>query len=205
MQARVSEDPLVTEPRRRIASSLRAPLGEALAKHAPKLRRAPGTPASVLVLLVDRGGEAHLWLTVRPAGMRRHGGQVALPGGKRDDGDATPLDAALRETEEELGFPSDRVEVQGRLDDVITTTGYVVSPFVGWLSENLAPRPNPHEIERALLAPLAPFVFERPRPQFLRGSGITRIAPSWIVEGEIVWGATARVLGMLAEIVRGVL
>jgi 8-oxo-dGTP pyrophosphatase MutT (NUDIX family) len=195
----------VSDLPRRIPATVRAPLGEALRVYAPKLRRAPGTPASVLALLVDRGGEAHLWLTVRPSGMRRHGGQVALPGGKRDDGDASPLDAALRETEEELGFPSARIEVLGRLDDVITTTGYVVSPFVGWLAEDLPPHPNPHEIERAILAPLAPFVFERPRPQFFRGSGITRIAPSWVVDGEIVWGATARILGRLAEIVRGVI
>jgi hypothetical protein len=88
---------------------------------------------------------------------------------------------------------------------VVTTTGYVVSPFVGWLEGDLQPRPNPHEIERTFLAPLAPFVFERPRAQLLRGRGITRIAPSWVVDGELVWGATARILGRLAEVVRSVL
>lgn len=197
--------------RRKISASIRAPLAEAFGRHSPRRRNERGTPASVLALLVDRGGEAHVWLTVRSAGMRKHGGQVALPGGKRDEGDATPLDAALRETEEELGFPASRVAVHGRLDDEVTTTGYVVSPFVGWLDADLQPRPNPHEIERTFLAPLAPFVFERPRAQLLRGRGVTRLArltreaPSWVVDGELVWGATARILGRLAEVVRSVL
>ncbi len=209
MNARPNPDepalPNAPDAEKRIPSSIRPRLAAALARHAPRKRRALGTPASVLALLVDRDGEAHVWLTVRPAGMRKHGGQVALPGGKRDESDATPLDAALRETEEELGFPSARIEVHGHLDDVVTTTGYVVSPFVGWLDGDAPPRPNPHEIERTILAPLAPFVFERPRAQLLRGRGITRIAPSWVVEGELVWGATARILGRLAEVVRTVL
>jgi 8-oxo-dGTP pyrophosphatase MutT (NUDIX family) len=204
MYARFDDVP-VSDPSKRIPATIRARLGEALAARTVKTLRAPGTPASVLALLVDHGGDAHLWLCVRPSGMRRHGGQVALPGGKRDDADPSALDAALRETEEELGFPRARISVQGRLDDVITTTGFVVSPFVGWLDGDLAPNPNPLEIHRAFLAPLAPFVFERPRPQFFRGSGITRIAPSWLVEGEIVWGATARILGRLADVVRTIL
>ena len=191
---------------KRVPSTLREPLRAAILSR--KVRRYDderATPASVLLALVDRGGEAHLWLTRRPENMTRHRGQVAFPGGKRDPIDASALDTALRETEEEIGFARTKVEVLGGLDDLVTTTGYLISPFVGWLREDLPAQPNPGEIARAFCVPLASFVFTEPRPRPFRGAGMTRIAPSYDVDGELVWGATAKIIMDFVAIVRSVL
>src|SRR5438309_595177 len=124
--------------RPKVPVTLREPLREALVRReVRKIDHERATPASVLLPLVDRAGEAHIWLTRRPETMNRHRGQVALPGGKRDASDASALDTALRETEEEIGFARSHVEILGGLDDLVTTTGYLISPFVGWLREDL--------------------------------------------------------------------
>lgn len=162
-------------------------------------------PASVLIPLVERGGETHVWLIRRTETMSSHRGQVAFPGGKRDPEDRDSMVTAVREVHEELGFAPESIDILGRLDDVPTTTGFVITPYVGWLAHDVAPQPNPAEIARAFCVPLASFVFERPRPQFFRGKGLTRIVPSWHVDGEIVWGATGRIMGTLAAIVRDVM
>jgi 8-oxo-dGTP pyrophosphatase MutT (NUDIX family) len=191
---------------RSVAASIREPLREALLERQERtIHPAHATPASVLIPLVDRDGEAYVWLIRRTQAMRRHSGQVAFPGGKRDHTDESALAAALRETEEELGFPRDRVEVHGRLDDLETITGFIVSPFVGWLREDLPARPSAVEIARAFCVPLAAFVHAEPRARPFRGRGMTRIAPSYEVDGELVWGATARIMMNLVAVVREVL
>ena len=189
----------------RVPSTIRDPLRASLtAREVRRIDDDPGAPASVIIPLVDRGGVAHVWLTRRPETMKRHKGQVAFPGGKRDPGESS-LDAALREIDEELGFPTSMVEILGGLDDLSTTTGFVISPFVGWLKEDVQARPNPDEIARAFCVPLGAFTSTEPRPHFWRGKGLTRIAPSYDVDGEIVWGATARIMMDLVKMVREVM
>lgn len=194
---------------KRVPASVREPLRRALEERPRRELKAKdrgtATPASVLVPLVERGGEAYVWLTRRPESMKRHRGQVAFPGGKRDPSDSSALDTALREAEEEVGFAPSLVDVFGPLDEMVTGTGYHIAPFVGWLREDTPARPNPHEIARAFCVPLASFVFTEPRPHFFRGSGITRIAPSYDVDGELVWGATAKIMMDFVAVVRQVL
>jgi 8-oxo-dGTP pyrophosphatase MutT (NUDIX family) len=162
-------------------------------------------PASVLIPLVEREGEVFVWLIRRPETMSTHGGQVAFPGGKRDPEDRNSMVTALRETHEELGFTPDLIEVHGRLDDVHTVTNFVITPWVGWLKSDVPPVPSEQEIARAFLAPLSAFVWEKPRPQLFRGKGLTRIVPSWHHDGEIVWGATAKIMLTFTEVVRDVM
>lgn len=132
----------------------------------PSHRIAPGTarPAAVLLPLFEQEGEAHVWLVRRPATMRSHAGQVALPGGKIDTADATLLDTALREAHEEVGIPRERVDVLGPLDEMHTITGFVISPFVGWLAPGTELRPSTTEVARAFAAPLR--VFLEPQTAF---------------------------------------
>lgn len=190
----------------RVPSTVREPLRQMLLER--QEARSPfsrAKPASVLVPLVARDGEAWVWLIKRSEAMTAHRGQVAFPGGKPDPDDPSPLHTALRETHEELGFPTDAIEIDGRLDDVPTTTGFVITPFVGWLRDDLVPTPNEHEIARVFCVPLAAFVGREPRPQLFRGKGLTRIVPSWPIpgeDGEYVWGATGRILKQLVGIVR---
>ena len=90
-------------------------------------------PAAVLVPLVPREGGLHMLLTQRQPHLRRHGGQVAFPGGRMDETDSGPIAAALRETEEETGILPGFVEPLGFLDTYLTSTNYRVMPVVGLL------------------------------------------------------------------------
>lgn len=190
--------------KRPIPTTIREPLRHVLLER--QQRRVPfsmALPASVLIPLVDRGGEVFVWLIKRTETMSSHRGQIAFPGGKRDPEDRSSMITAVRETHEELGFAPEHLEVHGRLDDVPTTTGFVITPWIAWLREDLAPVPSEAEIARAFAVPLSSFVWER--PQFFRGKGLTRIVPSWLVDGEVVWGATGRIMGTFVELVRDVM
>jgi 8-oxo-dGTP pyrophosphatase MutT (NUDIX family) len=177
-------------------------LGRVLSEREPRRLRLPGvSPAAVLVALFEGDGEVRVWLLRRPAGLRTHAGQVALPGGRRDPSDATLVDTALREAEEEIGLPPSAVQVLGQADEYITVTRYSVTPVVGWLRAPFVPRPNPSEAARVFSAPFATF-----RDEGLVGAipfeSVKRLVRSYQVDGEVVWGATAAILGNLARLVR---
>lgn len=107
---------------------------------------AAGAPAAVAVVLApgDDGALTFL-LTRRAAGLRRHGGQWALPGGRMDEGeDATA--AALRELQEELGLALGTGSVLGWLDDYETRSGFVITPVVLWCDERPELVPDPREV-----------------------------------------------------------
>lgn len=148
--------------------------------------------AGVLLPLFDREGEAHVWLARRPASMRSHAGQVAFPGGKKDPTDDSLLTTALREAEEELGIAPRYVDVLGALDDLLTITGFTVSPWVGWLEPGAVITPNASEVARAFAVPLR--VFLDPPSGVLPWRG-------WTVDGELVWGATAAIVRGLMAVV----
>ncbi len=175
-------------------ATLREPLRRVLGAR-PIQRIPPGDarPASVLVPLFERDGEAHVWLVRRPRTMRRHAGQVAFPGGKADAADGSPLVTALREAHEELGIPGDAVDVLGPLDEMNTRTGFAISPFVGWLAAGVPIVPNAGEVDRAFAAPVRAFL-EPP-------AGVPPFH-GWTIDGELVWGATAHIVRGLVDIVR---
>jgi 8-oxo-dGTP pyrophosphatase MutT (NUDIX family) len=106
-------------------------------------RQADGRPLDGRMIGVA-GGAAFL-LCRRPSNMRRHAGQWALPGGRIDDGE-TPLDAALRELEEELGLRLAADSVVGWLDDYATRSGFVITPVVLWYGADPALEPDPDEV-----------------------------------------------------------
>lgn len=111
--------------------------------------------AAVALAIARHGAEAVIILTRRPGNMREHGGQWALPGGRIDRGE-TPVQAALRELQEEVNLVLSGREVLGVLDDYVTRSGYAITPVVVWADipwQHL--EPNPDEVE--LIAPF-PFV-----------------------------------------------
>jgi 8-oxo-dGTP pyrophosphatase MutT (NUDIX family) len=133
-------------------------LRETLADHLARFdrRSAPlgdRRPAAVAVVVVpDREGRAAVLLTRRASGLRRHGGQWALPGGRLDP-EETPEDGALRELEEEIGLALPPAMVLGRLDDYPTRSGFVITPVILWGSD--APlRADPGEVAGIYLVPV---------------------------------------------------
>src|SRR5512144_1158781 len=119
---------------------------------------APGmVPAGVLVPLFLDKGEMQVLFTQRTFTVKDHRGQISFPGGVRHDGDVDLLATALREAQEEIGLDPKVVEVLGPLPPVDTITGYCINPFVGVIPHPYDFQPNPLEVKRLLLLPLAGF------------------------------------------------
>jgi 8-oxo-dGTP pyrophosphatase MutT (NUDIX family) len=158
-------------------------------------------PASVLLpFYASEKGAPELWLVRRAVGMRVHGGQVALPGGKRELQDPDLLSTALREAHEEIGLLPSDVEVLGVLDDCVTITGFAVTPYVGWIAKPFHPQPLATEVARVFAVPLLAFE-QPPRAVSVVWGDSKRIVLSYEAEGEIVWGATASILRGFVELI----
>lgn len=154
--------------------------------------------AAVLLLLYPVNGEAHLALTVRATHLPHHGGQVSLPGGAVEKGERIE-DAALRETAEELGIETSVVTLVGRLTPLhIPVSGFVLHPVVATAQARPDFVPDANEVARvidarvaALCDPLAV------RLRLRRHEGRDYEVPYFLVDGEVLWGATAMVLSEL--------
>jgi 8-oxo-dGTP pyrophosphatase MutT (NUDIX family)/RimJ/RimL family protein N-acetyltransferase len=152
--------------------------------------------AAVLIPLFEEDGEVRVVLTRRSSSLRSHRGEVSFPGG-RLDADETPLQAALREAEEEVGIDPTTPEVLGRLAPLATmSSSSSITPFVAVLPERPVLRPNPGEVELAfdvaLSDLLADGVFREERWDFPFGAD----RPVYFFElpADLIWGATARIL-----------
>ena len=160
-----------------------------------------GTPAAVLVPVLDRP-EPALLFTVRSQEVRDHKGEISFPGGVRHPEDRDLLGTALRETEEELGIVPDLVEVLGALPPTNTVvTGYVIVPFVGVLTGRPALVPSPVEISEVLELPVAALSAAE-REEGIEREGELRTWFAYEVDGHTVWGATGRIVHGFLEVLR---
>ncbi len=154
--------------------------------------------AAVLVPLYVAAGQLWLLLTRRTDSLTQHGGQVAFPGGVREEGDENEVATALREANEELGLSPSRVVVLGQLDDVWTPSGFLISPVVGAVPYPLTVRPASGEVEAIVQVPFSylanPEVVEE---QELEIAGERVISPIYHYRSHRIWGATARILADL--------
>lgn len=159
------------------------------------------TPAAVLVPIIDHPGALHVLLTKRNHGLRNHGGQISFPGGRIDAADPHPIDAALREAEEEVGLPRGHVEIAGTLAPYRTGTGFSITPVVGLVRPGWPLRLNHAEVAAAFEVPLA-FLIDPANRQ--RHSGIwkgqRRHYYAMPYQEHYIWGATAAMLVNLADI-----
>lgn len=151
--------------------------------------------AAVLVPIIDRG-EPYLVFAKRTDRVGHHKGQMAFPGGTIAARDASDLDAALRECEEEVGLARDVVDMLGVLDDSETVaTQFVITPFVGLVREPVAWRPDGGEIEKVVEVPYAALADARNfRVEHWERDGVTRPIYFFDWQGDTIWGATARIL-----------
>ncbi|QOL82060.1 CoA pyrophosphatase [Pseudooceanicola spongiae] len=159
-------------------------------------------PAGVLCALQEVEGSLQVILTVRSSALKHHPGQISFPGGKQEDSDADVVAAALREAREEIGLPSDIVEVLGCLPAHQTVTSFQVTPVIARIHGDFIVRPEPGEVAEVFRVPLA---------HVLDASRYSVQSRAW--RGEMrhyftvpygpyyIWGATARMLRVLAEAV----
>lgn len=111
--------------------------------------------AAVLVPVINDGDEAKVIFTLRTTTLRSHSGQIAFPGGAIDADDVSPEQAALRETEEEIGLGRAYVETVGRLPDYISFTGFRITPVIGVVTRGYALSLSPVEVDEVFEVPLA--------------------------------------------------
>ena len=170
----------------------------AFSRHAiPPGDRRPAAVATVL--LPDEEGRAAFLLTRRAPGLRAHGGQWALPGGRIDPGESAPR-AALRELAEEIGLTLDETAVLGSLDDYPTRSGFVVTPVVAWAGAAVVLRANPSEVAAIHRVPLADL--DAPDvPRFLTVPERDRPVIQLPLLGTLIHAPTAAILYQLREVV----
>ena len=156
----------------------------------------PPREFAVLVPFLDHAGERCILLTKRPQGQGPYAGQVSLPGGAREAKDASLLETALREAEEEVGIPRGHVEVRRELDWHETRLGHRVKPFVAEVRTPCPLRLEPREVEKVLYLParrLEPALFAL-RGTWRDAAGRERPIYTFDLDGCEVWGLTARIL-----------
>lgn len=179
----------------------------------PSFDGVPGLPemdrraAAVLAPLFVASGEVHVVLTRKSDRLRQHSGQVSFPGGGWEPGDASLLATALREAQEEIGLDPADVDVLGALSPMPTaTTGYAILPFVGVVPAAYTYVPDGFEVDRVFTAPLGLFADPaRRRTETWQRGGVSHPVHFFDdVDGELVWGATARMLVALLDRLAGV-
>jgi 8-oxo-dGTP pyrophosphatase MutT (NUDIX family) len=160
--------------------------------------RAEQVLAAVLVpLFRDPDGELRLVLTKRRADLRRHAGEISFPGGRHDPSDTDLTETALREAEEEIGLAGAEVRVIAALTPTSTfATNYTIHPFVAMLARDPSPRrwrASEREVETVLEPSLASLSSARGLTTISR-RGFTFETDAYLFDGQVLWGATARIL-----------
>jgi 8-oxo-dGTP pyrophosphatase MutT (NUDIX family) len=156
--------------------------------------------AAVLVPVVDHAEGASVILTQRTTNLRNHSGQIAFPGGRIDPEDASPEEAALRETGEEIGLAPERIDIIGRLPDYVSGSGYRIAPVLSVVRPGFSLDLNPHEVDAAFEVPLS---FLMDPANHRRQSRIWNEKERFFYEmpfGErYIWGVTAGIIRTLYE------
>jgi 8-oxo-dGTP pyrophosphatase MutT (NUDIX family) len=167
---------------------------EGVTAHQPRvLLNSELARASVLIAITDQK-YPEVILTLRSSQMPTHKGEVAFPGGKAEERDADAIATALREAQEEVGLNPDVVRVIGPLDEVVSRFGFLVTPILGIVPEDVELNADSREIEDVFRVPLKFFLDGQPDQidQFGSFRG-----PRWYFEGYTIWGLTAM---MIAEL-----
>lgn len=178
------------------AALLSAPSGQVVVEEGAPVTRL--TPAAVLFPIIDHPEQPTVLLTRRTAHLRDHAGQISFPGGRVEASDRSPVDTALRETEEEIGLARQHVEVLGFLPEYRTGTGFAVTPVVGRVQPPFTLTPDACEVAEVFEVPLA-FLLDPGNHQRhsaeIRGAIRHYYAMPW--QSYFIWGATAGMIRSL--------
>jgi 8-oxo-dGTP pyrophosphatase MutT (NUDIX family) len=152
--------------------------------------------AAVLVPIFRKDGQYYLLFIKRTDRVRVHKGQISFPGGAYEERDGSLLNAALRESAEEIGLAADDIQILGELDDQESiTTNYVITPFLGLIPHPYHFRLDRHEVQELLEVPISALLDkDNQHTEILPDK---RITYSYRYRNEVIWGATARILQRL--------
>ena len=198
-------------PARLTPAALRARFAQTLAWSAEEtsenreMRGVTLRRAAVLVPLVERPEGVTVLLTRRTDHLSSHAGQISFPGGGAEELDSSPIETALRETEEEIGLPRRHIEIIGVLPDYATVSAYRVTPVVALVRPPFELAPDPGEVAEAFEVPLGFLMdglnHQRRVIELPQGAG-TRAFYTMPYEQYFIWGATAAMLRNLFHFLR---
>ncbi len=166
-------------------------------------RKSTARPGGVLILLYPHQGELYIPLMLRPEYGGAHSGQVSFPGGKKEEYDKSLIETALRESEEELGIPNDRVDVIGKLSELfIIASNFNILPVIGSMDERPQFKPDNREVVEIIETPISLLLDSSTvgRKSFKEDSKLDIDAPYFDINGHHVWGATAMILNEFLEV-----
>ena len=168
----------------------------ALAIDAPEHRR-----ACVLIAIIEDGDGYGVLFSRRSQNLAAHSGQIAFPGGAVEEGESLEA-AALRESEEEVGIPASRVEIIGRLDDLITNSGFLVAPFVGLIAGKIDYILQASEVDEVFEVPIHRLLAEdQPEVRYVEFRGKRYPVYYYHSDHHEIWGLTGRILKGFLDLV----
>jgi 8-oxo-dGTP pyrophosphatase MutT (NUDIX family) len=159
--------------------------------------------AAVLIPLFRDKDEYKILFTKRTDRVDEHKGQISFPGGSVDEGDASYKETALREAFEEVGLLREDVRILGRTDDSLTVaSNFIIHPFVGFIPYPYPFEINSHEVKRLIEVPFGTFLEHRAatREDVYEFEGVLYEGPVYDYQGDIIWGASARIMENFLEI-----
>lgn len=159
--------------------------------------------AAVLIPIFKHNDEYKILFTKRTNRVEDHKGQISFPGGSVDVGDASYRETALREAKEEVGLFKEDVKILGRTDDSLTVaSNFVIHPYVGFIPYPYPFEINYKEVKRLIEVPFQVFVEEytKQKTRVVEHEGSLYEGPAYIYQGDIIWGASARIMENFLDI-----
>jgi 8-oxo-dGTP pyrophosphatase MutT (NUDIX family) len=169
--------------------------------HARELECITDVRASVMLPLFVKENRLHILLTKRTERMKAHPGEISFPGGMYEETDADTKKTALRECCEEIGVKTGDVKIIGRLDDLTTLTGFVITPYVGVIPYPYTFKINQNEVAYLIYLPFEHLERSDLIQERIEYRGRAETIDCFYYNGERIWGATCRMLLRLKRIV----
>lgn len=157
--------------------------------------------AGVVIPLFEKDGDVFFVLTKRTDTVNLHKGEVSFPGGMYEPGDGNTKRTAIRECCEEIGVKDADLKIIGRMDDVYTMTGFVITPYVGIIPYPYTFKTNPGEVAYLIYLPYGFLKKADPAVETAEHGGRTQLVSSFNYNGDRIWGATCRMLIKFRDIV----
>jgi 8-oxo-dGTP pyrophosphatase MutT (NUDIX family) len=198
IEERLKDTRPAIDPKMALPAGLNADMDAALRQYFP----ASPVAAAVLVPIIEHSGSLSVLLTQRSTHLKNHPGQISFPGGRIEASDAGPLEAALRETEEEIGLSREHVRFVGYLDPHLVLTGFWITPVVAFVQPGFELKLDQREVASTFEVPLNHLLDVANHQSRERMIGNTTVQVHDIPFGEHnIWGATAGILMALYRLI----